>query len=89
MIIGFSIQDCGKLLVAFSDAPGAIRTHDPRIRNPMLYPAELRGRIGKSGTYEPVSECSKLMCAPCGKTVISLPLFLVGWLGPPLMHRKR
>ncbi len=23
-------------------APGGIRTHDPRIRNPMLYPAELR-----------------------------------------------
>ncbi len=25
-------------------APGAIRTHDPRIRNPVLYPPELRGR---------------------------------------------
>lgn len=23
--------------------PGEIRTHDPRIRNPVLYPAELRG----------------------------------------------
>ena len=23
-------------------APGGIRTHDPRIRNPVLYPAELR-----------------------------------------------
>ena len=22
--------------------PGGIRTHDPRIRNPVLYPAELR-----------------------------------------------
>src|SRR5262245_57339231 len=27
-------------------APGAIRTHDPRIRNPVLYPPELRGRLG-------------------------------------------
>ena len=27
-----------------SIAPGAIRTHDPRIRNPVLYPPELRGR---------------------------------------------
>ncbi len=26
--------------------PGEIRTHDPRIRNPVLYPAELRGLIG-------------------------------------------
>ena len=25
-------------------APGGIRTHDPRIRNPVLYPAELRER---------------------------------------------
>ena len=25
-----------------SGAPGGIRTHDPRIRNPVLYPAELR-----------------------------------------------
>src|SRR5262249_36132812 len=25
-------------------ALGAIRTHDPRIRNPVLYPPELRGR---------------------------------------------
>jgi hypothetical protein len=24
--------------------PGEIRTHDPRIRNPVLYPTELRGR---------------------------------------------
>ena len=28
------------------DAPGWIRTSDPRIRSPMLYPAELRGRGG-------------------------------------------
>ena len=26
-----------------NSAPGAIRTHDPRIRNPVLYPPELRG----------------------------------------------
>ena len=33
---------------AIGSAPGAIRTHDPRIRNPMLYPAELRGlRAGR------------------------------------------
>jgi hypothetical protein len=28
---------------AICDAPGWIRTSDPRIRSPMLYPAELRG----------------------------------------------
>ena len=34
-----------------STAPGAIRTHDPRIRNPMLYPTELRGLRILSVTY--------------------------------------
>ncbi len=28
----------------FVGAPGGIRTPDPRIRSPMLYPAELRAR---------------------------------------------
>ena len=28
-----------------SSTPGEIRTHDLRIRNPMLYPAELRGLV--------------------------------------------
>ena len=27
-------------------APGGIRTHDPEIRNLVLYPAELRARVG-------------------------------------------
>jgi integrase len=31
----------------FSGAPGMIRTCDPRIRSPMLYPAELRVRKGR------------------------------------------
>ena len=31
-------------LLGLSHAPGRIRTCDPRIRSPMLYPAELRGR---------------------------------------------
>jgi hypothetical protein len=26
-------------------APGEIRTHGPRIRNPVLYPTELRGHM--------------------------------------------
>ena len=31
-----------------SIAPCGTRTHDPRIRNPLLYPAELRAQIQKS-----------------------------------------
>ncbi len=31
--------------------PGGIRTHDPRIRNPVLCPAELRGRSEDSKHY--------------------------------------
>jgi hypothetical protein len=32
------------------NAPGAIRTHGPRIRNPVLYPPELRGHKGFSSS---------------------------------------
>ena len=32
-------------------APGAIRTHGPRIRNPVLYPPELRGRVWKTNVF--------------------------------------
>ena len=35
-----------KLLVEFNGVPGAIRTRGLRIRNPLLYPAELRGQHG-------------------------------------------
>ena len=36
----------GKLLLLFEyGVPGGIRTHGPRIRNPVLYPAELRRLI--------------------------------------------
>jgi hypothetical protein len=31
-------------------APCGIRTHGPRIRNPVLYPSELRGRLEKVTT---------------------------------------
>jgi hypothetical protein len=33
------------------NTPDAIRTRDPRIRNPVLYPPELRGLSRKSITY--------------------------------------
>jgi hypothetical protein len=32
-----------------SGVPGEIRTHDPRIRNPVLYPTELRGPAASQG----------------------------------------
>jgi hypothetical protein len=35
--------DSDKLPGRLANAPGEIRTHDPRIRNPVLYPPELRG----------------------------------------------
>ncbi|VXC77305.1 hypothetical protein SPHINGOAX6_40429 [Sphingomonas sp. AX6] len=38
----------------FIGAPGTIRTSDPQIRSLMLYPAELRARIG-GGDIEAVS----------------------------------
>ena len=36
-------------------APGPIRTADPRVRSPVLYPAELRARLGRS-IYEVEAE---------------------------------
>ena len=35
-------------------APGRTRTCDPRLRRPMLYPAELRARITRSGSNQTV-----------------------------------
>src|SRR5207249_722750 len=41
------------LLTPFKNAPGVTRTPDPRIRNPLLYPAELRAHLlGKSAQAE-------------------------------------
>jgi hypothetical protein len=37
-------RKCGRIL----NAPGEIRTHGLRIRNPALYPPELRGQMGFS-----------------------------------------
>jgi hypothetical protein len=45
-----SARTAPRCLSAFSHAPGWIRTSDPRIRSPMLYPAELRGRDAACGT---------------------------------------
>ncbi len=55
-VFGESQEETGSKMVANSEmkrvedskslisiAPGEIRTHDPRIRNPVLYPTELRG----------------------------------------------
>jgi hypothetical protein len=40
-------QDVGMFTMLKKSAPGEIRTHGPRIRNPVLYPTELRGRYGQ------------------------------------------
>ncbi len=46
----------------FGGAPGGIRTHDPRLRRPLLYPAELLARIGAS-RFERPTPCSQGRCA--------------------------
>ena len=35
-------------------APCGIRTHGPRIRNPVLYPSDLRGRADDSELFRPI-----------------------------------
>ena len=54
-------------------APGRTRTCDPRLRRPLLYPAELRAQIevmaGRGATlvgaegFEPPTSCSQSRCA--------------------------
>lgn len=41
------LRHCRKCLIhkRFTNAPGKIRTCDPRFRKPMLYPTELRARL--------------------------------------------
>lgn len=52
-----------------ANAPGWIRTNDRRIRNPMLYPAELRARPGFDVYFVPDSGCfsspGRTLCS-CG-----------------------
>src|SRR5881394_971830 len=40
------------LLTPFKNAPGVTRTPDPRIRNPLLYPAELRALLIRDMAHE-------------------------------------
>ena len=50
-------------------APGRIRTCDPRLRRPLLYPTELRAHflllqemVGETG-FEPATPCTQNKCA--------------------------
>ena len=54
-------------ILEFSGAPGVIRTRDPRLRRPLLYPAELRVlknkiMVGTTG-FEPATPSSQAKCA--------------------------
>ena len=44
--------------------PGRIRTCDPRLRRPMLYPAELRARALESTTYGTTENTASRFCQP-------------------------
>ena len=46
-------------------APGGIRTHDPRLRRPILYPAELQAHCTGWRYYSPpVSGVQRLLIVP-------------------------
>lgn len=51
---------------ALAGLPGGSRTPDPRLRRPLLYPAELRAvhgwLVGAAG-FEPATLCSQSRCA--------------------------
>src|SRR4026207_109242 len=46
-------------------APGVTRTRGPRIRNPVLYPPELRGHSGFSTTYDALPSLTRCPCSTC------------------------
>src|SRR3954466_5194662 len=65
--------------------PGGIRTHGPRIRNPVLYPAELRGprrQNGAPGLYHsaPFSADGRLPGARERQRVLEQQYFRAGVL---------
>ena len=47
---------------AFRGAPEGIRTPDPRLRRPLLFPPELLARVGAS-RFERPTPCSQGRCA--------------------------
>ena len=53
-VIGSCESDCGLL---GASAPGVIRTRGQRFRKPLLYPSELRGRVGALSWLATVSLC--------------------------------
>lgn len=62
-----AIGHLDKLQVFFaeiSDSPDVIRTRDRRIRNPLLYPAELRGRCGNSSHFHCQTTTPSLAACP-------------------------
>ena len=59
-------------------APDRIRTCDPRIRRPLLYPTELRGRAAHCGAARPAQRCSTVSVRK--RTNLGEPL-RGGWCG--------
>src|SRR5215475_6806323 len=63
------------LTLCFISTPWVIRTPDPRIRSPMLYPAELRGHDHFSTTYT----MFLLVHCSCGTVLGQLQLISVSF----------
>ena len=56
-------KSMGQAMMKKRSALGAIRTHDPRIRNPVLYPPELRGLSDFAGVLAARAGPDKQTCA--------------------------
>ena len=71
--VGEGCSNCFEILMEIAreaGALGAIRTPDPRNRNPMLYPAELR--VHADGTIViAMAKASPFVPLSCGKLVFS------------------
>ena len=57
-----------------SGARGGIRTHDPRFRRPMLYPAELLSQMAKSEDHNQFSSLRKQLIKSAFPDLLQEPL---------------
>src|SRR5665811_2462249 len=73
-------------------APGRIRTCDPRIRSPMLYPAELRGqclrlRYATNGVHTALTKLAR-PCKHCSLSNLEAKYAKVAGMSPVEDHES-
>jgi hypothetical protein len=69
-------------------APGGIRTPDPRLRRPMLYPTELQAQAGSYDTPPDGGQFTVSSSAPAAGLSFGIRVSLIAVVMAPLHHRS-